>query len=258
MGSVADYVCWQGYEHFGPTELECTESGWMDRNRRANLPVCVVIDCGPLPGLENGEMRADDHTYGTKSLVECQSGFKRIGPIPECTANKTWGNVMPICQPISCSHPPDILNGIVTEDVYAADEYARYSCREGFRLSTETALSCSPDGSWIGENPQCLPAECEIPEEIEFGSWTYSGGSVEKDTPLHTGAEIVYFCRNGYHLEGEERRRCVGSAGWMPSLPPPTCRKKLCSSLENPEHGTVKSTQFYSNSIKFSLIFNCG
>lgn len=241
MGSVADYVCWQGYEHFGPTELECTESGWMDRNRRANLPVCIVIECGALPILENGEISAADQTYNTKALVECHSGFKRIGSIPECTANRTWGDVAPRCEPISCSHPPDIFNGISTEEVYAADEYAQYSCSEGFRLSSEAALSCSPDGSWTGDIPQCLPIECSAPEEIEFGSWTYSGGTVEEDTLFYTGAEIVYFCHSGYHLEGEERRRCLGTAGWIPLLPLPTCRKKACSSLENPEHGTVKT-----------------
>ena len=250
VGSVADYVCWKGYEHFGPTELECTESGWMDRNRRADLPVCILIDCGALPALENGEMHADDQTYGAKVLVKCLDGFKRIGPIPECTANKTWGDVVPRCEPIACSHPPDILNGIAMENVYAADELAQYGCMEGFQLSSPSALTCSPDGSWLGQVAQCLPAECNAPEEIEFGSWEYSAGSVEKDAIFYTGAEIVYFCHGGYHLEGEGRRRCLGSVGWMPSLPLPTCRKKVCPSLENPEYGTVK-TNFQSKSNPF-------
>ena len=125
--------------------------------------------------------------------------------------------------------------------------------------------------------PSCLPVACPTgPPQIEFGSWNYSsassdgdgiGGLVDKDTIFYTGAEILYWCDEGYYLAGDPRRRCFGSAGWLPSTPP-ICRRLgvarsasllssinlmpeqgvvTCPPLENPEHGTILIDGFTPN-----------
>lgn len=65
---------------FGPVELECTERAiWMDRNEQSSIPVCMPIDCGPLPLVENGNVYAEDQTYGSIAKLTCYDGNKLIG-----------------------------------------------------------------------------------------------------------------------------------------------------------------------------------
>ena len=243
VGTIVQYTCHEGYEYLGPTELECTEKGrWLDRNQRTSLPVCVPVDCGPAPSLENGEVLAEEMTYASVAVVNCFRGYALIGPSNlTCTAERKWSQSDQIrCKPVTCSvEPQPIRNGRPASTLAAAYQYAQYVCDEGFRLSAVDSLQCQPDGTWQGEIPLCLPMECPRPAEIESGSWKYSGGEVSDETIYYTGAEIVYSCDEGMQMEGEGRRICDGSSGWTPRTPLPVCRKQHCASLENPIRGSV-------------------
>jgi CUB/sushi domain-containing protein len=68
VGSVASYVYQSGFEHFGPAELKCTESGtWLDRNKQATLPVCMPVDCGSPPTVDNGGVYAEEKDFRKQS-----------------------------------------------------------------------------------------------------------------------------------------------------------------------------------------------
>lgn len=250
VGTVAFYVCEAGYEHFGPTQLECTEiATWLDSNKKPSVPVCMLIDCGPIPTVDNGEVHAEEQTFGSQALITCYSGYKLVGPIhwTECQADGEW-TVPPQCEPIACHDPPaSINNGTVTSGPFAAGEAAAYSCDKGFQLS-DSSMTCTEDGSWIGTVPQCLPMECTTsPAQIEYGWWTYSsssdGGELTDRTVFYTGAQVTYSCQEGYEVVGDKVRECLGSVGWLPLQPLPICRQKppqvACPALDNPDQGTV-------------------
>ena len=316
VGSTATYSCQPGYEPFGPAELECTERGvWMDRNQRPSIPVCMLVDCGPLPLVDNGSVYAEDQTYGSVARLTCYDQYKPIAPVAinnkggapllmqaalnhriECGADKLWSGAQLVkCAQITCTEPPpSIRNGsfLPADNVFAAGESVTYICEQGFQLSVQddddeaSHFVCTETGTWIASGgggsgvppPQCLPMPCPTgPGEIEFGSWNYtsagSAGSPEggdNETIFFTGAEVMYWCDDGYYLAGDPRRRCSGSAGWMPSSLP-VCRLGVarrsdnsavllssslsstlssvttCPPLENPEHGSILIDGFTVN-----------
>lgn len=250
VGAVASYVCQPGYEHFGPAELECTESAtWLDRNKQASLPVCMLIDCGPLPMIENGEVYTEEETFGSRAPVSCHSEFKLIGVVDwiECQADQQW-SAPPLCQPITCYSPPTpIANGNFPHGPFAVGEYIQYICEDGFQLSVSTeSMMCTENGTWLGDIPQCIPMECSSPPQIEFGWWVFTssndGGELDDRTIFGTGTEVTYSCQDGYLLEGEQVLRCLGSVGWLP-MKSPVCRKKTshftCPPLSNPPQGVI-------------------
>ncbi|KZS17024.1 putative Sushi [Daphnia magna] len=260
VGSMASYVCQPGYEHYGPTELECTESGtWLDRTKQATLPVCMVVDCGPLPTINNGAVYAEEQTFGSKAPVTCYSGYKLIGPSSwiECGADYRW-TIPPQCLAVACAEAPPVRNGSQSAaGPFVAGEEVRYACQDGFRSSASLSdvLTCLEDGSWMGTVPECLPEQCPSPDSIDNGSWVYTsaveGETVNYDdqTVFYTGAEVLYSCRNGYVLEGGSRRRCAGLVGWLPQGLP-SCHNQgslsgiTCPALDNPDHGTIVVESF--------------
>lgn len=246
VGTVASYECQSGFEPYGPTELECTESGtWLDRNKVASLPVCMLSDCGSVPAVENAEVYAEDQTYGSRARVTCYEGFKKVGAdFIECGPDKRWSEP-PSCRPITCTEAPSIRNGTHSADPpFAAGELIEFNCTAGFQLSGSVGpMECVEDGSWRGDEPQCLPIDCPAPEAVENGRWIYSASDIDDSTVFYTGAEITYSCDQGYRLEGPAKRHCLGPIGWLPKDPPPFCRVlppgTYCPPLENPVHGSV-------------------
>jgi CUB/sushi domain-containing protein len=194
VGSVASYVCQSGFEHFGPAELECTESGtWLDRNKQATLPVCMPVDCGSPPTVDNGGVYAEEQTFGSKAPVTCYSGFKLMGASSwiECGADNRWG-VAPQCLPVACAEAPLVRNGTQSAaEPFVAGEELSFACQDGFRSTSSDLLVCLEDGSWSGNIPECLPEECPPPDAIDNGAWLYTSAvddeMVNAQTVFYTG-----------------------------------------------------------------------
>ena len=79
-----------------------------------------------------------------------------------------------------------------------------------------SSLACVPSelgGSQMGQLDQRCGNNYASSVEIPNGVVCYNGSS--------TGAEAVYFCNDGYQLEGEGRRVCQSDGLWNGSVP--TC-----------------------------------
>ena len=277
IGTVADYECVTGYENHGPSRLACTEHTVWSRpeagsagGNPAAYPLCMSVNCGPVPQLDNGVAYAEDQVYGSTAMIRCYSGYELAGsPWIECLANRTWGAApdsgaggLPQCQRITCYDPPEISNGAARANTSASHEYARYACDSGFILSRRNSLYCSEDGAWRGEVPQCLPMDCPVPAQVESGSWTLLTTAAQ-DPPdageplvFYTGSEILYSCQSGFQMTGSALLTCHGpDDGWLPEAPTCTAASSAaCPAVENPSHGTVVVDGFQSGD---SATFEC-
>ncbi|OQV20350.1 hypothetical protein BV898_05636 [Hypsibius exemplaris] len=64
---------------------------------------------------------------------------------------------------LRCKQVPMLLNGHYTVDMLGPMLVARYSCNGGFNLVGLPFLTCTPDGSWRGMMPLCIPGYGSAP-----------------------------------------------------------------------------------------------
>lgn len=71
---------------------------------------------------------------------------------------------------------------------------ARYTCHENYTLIGHEKRTCTGNGKWSGDAPQCLFDWCPEPPQI-------NGGVVEVNG-RRAGSTATYSCKNGFILFG--------------------------------------------------------
>ncbi|TKS81786.1 CUB and sushi domain-containing protein 3 [Collichthys lucidus] len=229
------YSCMEGFFLTGSPTRQCLANGTWS----GTPPNCTMITCGD-PGIPaNGLRFGDDITVGQNATFMCQPGYVMIGPdntvTRTCTSNGTWSGTMPACQVVTCPTPPPIPNGLLEGSVLEWGTSVSYSCLPGYELSFPAVLTCTGNGTWSGDLPQCLPKFCGDPG-------TPAKGRREGRSFIFK-SEVMFSCNAPYILVGSTTRMCQEDGTWSGSQP--RCIEPMRTTCENPgtpEHGFMNYT----------------
>ena len=136
---------------------------------------------------------------------------------------------------ISCGDAGTVANGNVIITDNTVGSRATIECNDGFQLNGNSERICGANGHWSGVLPTCeginqqlsmLPrislsyltaVNCGDPGTLNNGGRDLSGTTYRNT--------VVYFCDNGFTLEGNSLRRCQKNGQWSGRIP--ECRSML-------------------------------
>ncbi|XP_027868692.1 CUB and sushi domain-containing protein 3-like isoform X5 [Xiphophorus couchianus] len=232
------YSCMEGFFLTGSPTRQCLANGTWS----GTAPNCTMITCSD-PGIPaNGLRFGDDATVGQNVTFSCQPGFVIMGGESAisrtCTNNGTWSGTMPSCQVVTCPTPPSVPNGLLEGSVLEWGSSVSYGCLPGYELSFPAVLTCTGNGMWSGDLPQCLPKFCGDPGMPSRGR--------REGRSFIFKSEVAFSCSAPYVLVGATTRICQEDGTWSGSQP--RCIEPTRSTCENPgipEHGFMNySTGF--------------
>ncbi|XP_067839684.1 sushi domain-containing protein 1 isoform X2 [Heptranchias perlo] len=209
-GSTVVYQCQVGYVLVrGNTTSVCSAQGQWEG---ANLE-CEAVDCGPLPVLLNTVRDpADNTTYGSTVVYQCQVGYVRLrgNTTSVCSAQRQWEGANLECKAVDCGSPPVLLNTV--RDPPGNTTYGStvvYQCQVGYvRMRGSTTSVCSAQGQWEGTNLECKAVDCGSPPVLL---------NTVRDPPGNTtyGSTVVYQCQVGYvRVRGNITSVCSAQGQW--------------------------------------------
>lgn len=242
FGHSATYSCRRGYRLQGPETVTCLALGEWD----VAPPTCVQISCSPPQAIENGFVEGQEHNFGVTIFYSCFPGFQLVGQDHLTCEESGWSSSVPVCVPSDCGLPPHIDFGEYVR-VAEADSSSspmdlsflqgtviEYRCLKGYDITNQTQLLCEDNGSWNGTAPLCIPAECDSPSRPEHGGVNVTDTSV--------GSRALYFCEEGFELQGETVRHCVSGPIWTSDAP--LCRPRSCGDPGPVLNGKVRGEGF--------------
>uniref|UniRef100_A0A3Q2Q9C4 CUB and Sushi multiple domains 3 n=1 Tax=Fundulus heteroclitus TaxID=8078 RepID=A0A3Q2Q9C4_FUNHE len=272
--SKVRFTCAVGHTLYGSAERICFPNGtWSGKQPFCNEYCRDACDPGiPANGLRFG----DDVMVGQNVTYICQTGFVMMGGENSisrtCTKNGTWSGTMPACQGkpilfcsplilvlqyrtpgsrlsicngvlavptvVTCPTPPSVPNGLLEGSVLEWGSSVSYGCLPGYELSFPAVLTCTGNGTWSGDLPQCLPKFCGDPGVPSKGR--------RDGRSFIFKSEVTFSCSAPYVLVGSTTRICQEDGTWSGSQP--RCIEPTRSTCENPgipEHGFMNySTGF--------------
>uniref|UniRef100_A0A3Q2YTB4 CUB and Sushi multiple domains 3 n=1 Tax=Hippocampus comes TaxID=109280 RepID=A0A3Q2YTB4_HIPCM len=229
------YSCLEGYFLSGVPTRQCLANGTWS----GIAPNCTMITCGD-PGIPaNGLRFGDDTTVGRNVTFMCQPGFVMSGGdhsvTRTCTNNGTWCGAIPTCKVVMCVTPPSIPNSLLEGSVWEWGTSVSYSCLSGYELSFPAVLTCTGNGTWSGDLPQCLPKFCGDPGTPAQG--------LREGRSFIFKSEVTFNCIAPFIMVGSTTRLCQEDGTWSGSQPrciEPT--RTTCGNPGVPEHGFMNYT----------------
>ncbi|XP_051920530.1 CUB and sushi domain-containing protein 3-like isoform X1 [Hippocampus zosterae] len=229
------YSCLEGYFLSGVPTRQCLANGTWS----GIAPNCTMITCGD-PGIPaNGLRFGDDTTVGHNVTFMCQPGFVMSGgdhsATRTCTNNGTWSGAIPTCKVVMCVTPPSIPNSLLEGSVWEWGTSVSYSCLSGYELSFPAVLTCTGNGTWSGDLPQCLPKFCGDPGTPVQG--------LREGRSFIFKSEVTFNCIAPFIMVGSTTRLCQEDGTWSGSQPrciEPT--RTTCGNPGVPEHGFMNYT----------------
>ena len=232
VGSVATYICKDGYALVGYRNRTCEQGGiWQDTfpPRCAKIPPPVF--CAPPPSIRNGIVTTNGDTKGAVTKYACDSGYSLVGSIKRsCLGNSTWSGTEPECSRdavVICKKPFSVENGRIYFDDLLTGSSLVYSCNKGFHLVGKETRTCLDNGEWSYSAPECAKlAECEELLPIQ-------NGKVHMNDHL-AGSTAYYTCGTGYYLDQDPSflRLCMADGYWAGVQP--SCNIIHCKKLLQP------------------------
>ena len=220
-GSNLTYSCDEGYEMIGEAVLTCGSDGlWL-----GEVPTCNAITCDPPDSILNGQVVYKDLRLGSVVRYKCNEGYELSidQDVRRCLANLSFEGEDPVCEPVRCNEPDDLLYGSKVVEGYEFQSIVTYQCDEGYILKGDSARTCTKDKTWNGQVPICDIVQCDKPSEI------ISNGRMI-GTNFTYGSVIEYVCDEGYSLDGiSNERQCLSSGQW--DRPIPVCTAVECPRL---------------------------
>ncbi|XP_077981970.1 sushi, von Willebrand factor type A, EGF and pentraxin domain-containing protein 1-like [Glandiceps talaboti] len=236
---TAAYTCNAGYHLRGVSVRSClAEKVWSDI-----APTCDILSCGSPPHVIHSTYSdSNGHTFGSFAVYECDSGYTSVGTSKvQCTETGQWG-APPVCTPISCGNPHQIVHGFIASSGSSYKQKILYQCDAGYQLIGDAEQECLANGHWSGTPPECNIRSCGLPYEVANGDFTgemFTFGSI-----------VTYTCHIGYNLKGSQRVECLANAVWTPE---PTCTPVLCGQLEEVQHAIATFTgHTYSHVVNYA------
>lgn len=137
--------------------------------------------------------------------------------------------------PRSCRSPDKQVNTTMEVTGHSTGQIVTYTCPVGSKLVGNTSRTCLEDGVWSGAAPSCLYIKCGVPDDIEDGSYTYTGRPEIRTRP-----------RLRTHVHKTTRWTGLMCA-YVRTPQKPTCLYARCPPLPPPPHSTIQEN---SNSLK--------
>ncbi|PIK33679.1 hypothetical protein BSL78_29505 [Apostichopus japonicus] len=141
-----------------------------------------------------------------------------------------------MCNPVSCGHPPNIINGYIMTKDHTYGSLLTYGCVPGYNLVSHGKLRCAVDRSWKGDVPSCEPVNCGIPPSIYNGKVDFNQTTYKE--------RAFYFCNNGFDLIGSGMHKCLATGAW--SNTSPSCQPVFCGEPRQVINGEVHGKNFTS------------
>ncbi|XP_066294919.1 complement factor B-like [Branchiostoma lanceolatum] len=141
-----------------------------------------------------------------------------------------------------CPQPGKIRHGTIhhlTADGPALESLPElysifYTCRPGHRLRGPEFRTCQADGTWTGDQPQCVARGCPKPEAPHRGFVGKVHGRRSRKFPV--GSRIRYSCEPGFNLVGTSELECLDIYQWDGETP--KCERVVhCPDPGVPAHG---------------------
>ncbi|KAM3841743.1 complement receptor type 1-like [Vipera latastei] len=233
-GMLVKYTCNPGYDLIGEATLHCTNaSRWS-----SPAPNCEGKSCGHPGEPEGGRLLVTgDFHFGSTVNYQCEEGYRLIGKSSRSCAlfGKTvaWNGDLPYCQKIECKSPPDIQNGVHSNQevmVFKRGMCVKYTCNFGYTLIGDAIIHCTDSGTWTFPAPHCEKSQCPFPPSIANGK--HDGLALQMFT---SEIAVTYSCDPGYLLVGKASISCGPSGTW--SLPVPSCEVMHCPPPPKIIHG---------------------
>uniref|UniRef100_A0A665U3Y9 CUB and Sushi multiple domains 3a n=1 Tax=Echeneis naucrates TaxID=173247 RepID=A0A665U3Y9_ECHNA len=238
FGSTVRYSCSGDRQLIGDLSLTCQLNGHWS----GPLPHCSgdsVGTCGDPGTPAHASREAGNFKVRSKVRFTCTVGHTLYGSAERiCFPNGTWSGRQPKFYThamVTCPTPPPIPNGILEGSVLEWGNSVSYSCLPGYELSFPAMLTCTGNGTWNGDLPQCLPKFCGDPG-------TPARGRREGRSFIFK-SEVMFSCSAPYMLVGSTTRMCKEDGTWSGSQPrciEPT--RTTCENPGTPDHGFMNYT----------------
>ncbi|KAM8977202.1 membrane cofactor protein-like [Pelodytes ibericus] len=215
VGQSVQYTCRVGYVRVqgSSNSLTClANSTWPETD-----PFCQLRSCPAPEEIANGRAEADTITFGSKVTYICNEGYRLLSRLNtrECQADGTWSGVLPECEVQICPPPNEITDGTFEpkKEEYEYQNAVTYTCNGRLVLVGKESISCTANGNWSHDAPQCTDVSCSDP--IVPNSRKLSGFQ----GPYSLNSAVRFECNNGYTMNGSDSIRCNINSEWEPSLP---------------------------------------
>ncbi|CAH1270979.1 CSMD1 [Branchiostoma lanceolatum] len=223
-GAEALHTCDKGYFLVGTARRTCQATGtWSGAP-----PQCQAVDCGRPTTIPNGHWLGSDFTYSHAVQFFCEEGFALVDGSEQstCGSDGRWSGHQPRCKAVDCGDPGIPANSIRRMDRTGGTGYnttVSYSCQEGYELFGSPTRTCTLEGVWDGEYPECHKS-CE--------GWPPVVANADRELPeraVHL-APVTYICKKNYRMEGPDKVRCLNGV-WQTRLP--VCVTTACNVNQN-------------------------
>uniref|UniRef100_S4RDR7 Sushi domain-containing protein n=1 Tax=Petromyzon marinus TaxID=7757 RepID=S4RDR7_PETMA len=225
-GSVASYMCADGYSLVGPQLRRCMQDGiWSDID-----PVCEALSCPQPPDVANSavvQMAQGTFSLGDSVMYACRDGFSISGEAHiTCLESGIWSKP-PKCIDEDCGNPGSPRHGRLEGSSFTEGDSATFVCDIGYKIGGKDHINttCDSDGRWSRPLQDCELLSCGSPQPILNGRWTGN---------LTYGQVITYSCNEGVKfsdgimVESTSIVVCQANGLWLGR--PPTCeRKQTCA-----------------------------
>uniref|UniRef100_A0A3B1KG06 Complement receptor type 2-like n=1 Tax=Astyanax mexicanus TaxID=7994 RepID=A0A3B1KG06_ASTMX len=211
--STVRYECNRGYKMNGEGYLVCQKDGWVPPP-----PNCTMVTCPTPQSISNGRINdpiLNIYNYGQTVTYSCMEGFRLRGESRlSCIETGKFHPNPPTCVR-TCPGPPVIANGEFDPVLvrYDSGQAVTYSCIKGFRLQGASKVSCSEEGTFKPNPPECVET-CPTPPTISNGEFDPHLKQYDQ------GQKVTYSCPVGYRLNGFSTIICSKGGKYHP--PPPT------------------------------------
>ncbi|XP_063042299.1 sushi, von Willebrand factor type A, EGF and pentraxin domain-containing protein 1 isoform X3 [Engraulis encrasicolus] len=217
------YKCDEGFVLNTTANLRCMLGGtWSPRPDEVS---CVPIRCSRPQDIERGSFSGSDYSFGAMIAYTCETGyFIRGEKRRTCNANGEWGGSLPTCQPVTCSIPPPLINGLYRRrSQYVFNTKVTYICNAGYSMKGKGERMCQANRQWSNSDPpSCVLLTCDPPPDIKHGYY--------KGSAFYVGSKVTYTCHDGYELTtGEPVWTCTKYGKWDKARTP------RCSPVQCPE-----------------------
>ena len=244
IGGRAAYSCEDGFSAVGARLITCLATGeWS-----GPPPFCRPVMCPEVPHPDNGRVRVSHRGYNGLAHYSCNAGYTLSGRSPRaCLSSEAWsGQIPPECIPISCSQPPAVSNGQLTEDSdtsYTFNSTVRYQCSPGYQLSGTNELRCLASQEWSSSAPQCVVVTCPALPSV------HNAQALSTDANT-AGTVVTVQCQAGHTRSHDDEIRCDASGQW--SAPLPACSPVGCGNPGDIANGVATGALYtYPNSVVY-------
>ncbi|XP_051549691.1 complement factor H-like isoform X5 [Myxocyprinus asiaticus] len=220
--------------------------------------------CAVLPKEENAEMSPGflkgNYSAGDKLEYSCKLGYASLRKITYICDGNRWNKLRETeCTLKRCELPADIPNGqysIVNGNNFVLGTTIKYTCRDGFQISTRYDSRTCRIGGWDNQLPVCEETTC-VPDHI--GDNIKVEGLPDYGDLIKYGHRLKFSCDDEKQLilRGVKEVICQSNGEW--SSPFPKCEEVTCIKNVTEDNIIMERIPDQEGSIKYGhmLKFSC-